>query len=393
MFRDFALSRICVCSCSLALILCAPLDGASAGTFGVLYSFMSKKTGVDPNSGLIVDDTGNLYGTTDLGGTAQAGTVFRLATDGTETVLYSFCRGDTCAGGSGPKGGLIMDGNGNLYGTTAFGGSAGDGAIFELAPSGVETLLHAFAGGSDGNDPEGGIIQNGEGILYGTTVFGGSNGCGGYGCGTVFSLTSDGTETILHGFAAGSDGALPYCRLVADRNGNLYGTASYGGADDWGVVFEVAADGTEGVLYSFTGGNDGGTPLAGLYADKAGDFYGTTVTGGAYDDGTVFRLDRDGTETVLHSFKTGRDGSVPNSPLIADGKGNLYGTTTRGGGNNAGVIFEISADGSEHVLHAFLGGSDGKRPVGALVRQSGNIYGATTRGGANNHGEVFQLLK
>jgi uncharacterized repeat protein (TIGR03803 family) len=393
MFRKFAVGRICICSCSLALILCAPLDGASARTFAVLYSFMGKKTGSDPNSGPIADDTGNFYGTTELGGTAQAGTVYKLATDGTETVLYSFCRGDACADGSGPEGGLIMDGNGNLYGTAAFGGPAGDGVIFELAPSGVETPLYAFAGGSDGNQPEGGVIRDGAGMLYGTTIFGGGNGCGGYGCGTVFRLAPDGTETILHAFAAGSDGAWPYSRLVADRDGNLYGTASYGGAQDYGVVFEVAANETENVLYSFSGGGDGGTPLAGLYRDEAGNLYGTTVTGGVHNDGTVFRLAPDGTETVLHSFKKGRDGGFPNSPLIADGKGNLYGTTTRGGGNNAGIIFRISADGSEQVLHAFLGGSDGKRPVGALVRESGNIYGATLLGGAHNHGEVFQLLK
>jgi uncharacterized repeat protein (TIGR03803 family) len=392
MFREFAVGRICICS-SLALTLCTPLDSASARPFGVVYSFMAKGTGSDPNSGPIADDTGNFYGTTELGGTEQAGTIFRLAADGTETVLYSFCRGNACPDGSGPEGGLIMDANGNLYGTAAFGGSAGDGAIFELTPGGVETPLHTFAGGSDGEQPAGGVIRDGAGILYGTTVFGGGNGCGGYGCGTVFSLAPDGTETILHAFAAGSDGAFPYCRLVADKDGNLYGTASYGGADDWGVVFEVAADGTENVRYSFSGGNDGGTPLAGLYADKAGNLYGTTPIGGVYNDGAVFRLAPDGTETTLHSFKKGRDGGFPNSALIADGKGNLYGTTTRGGGNNAGVIYKISADGSEQVLYAFLGGGDGKRPVGALVRQSGKIYGATLLGGAYNHGEVFELLK
>jgi uncharacterized repeat protein (TIGR03803 family) len=377
----------------LVLAICASLR-AEAGTFDVLYSFHGKN-GSEPKGELISDASGNLYGTTAIGGTAFSGTVFKLAPDGSETVLLSFCPGDRCAAGSEPGSGLVMDDSGNLYGTTIYGGPNADGVAFELAPDGSETVLHTFLGGSDGEEPMGKLIRTKKGYLFGTTVLGGGDGqgCGGYGCGTVFSIAPDGTETVLHAFSGGNDGAWPYAGLVADADGALYGTASYGGVNNAGVVFELTTDGSEKVLHSFGGGRDGRTPVASLYKDGTGNLYGTTEFGGRYGRGTVFKLAPDGTETVLHAFEREGDGSFPDGALTSDGKGNFFGTTTRGGLGHSGTIFEISGNGSEKVLYDFQGDSDGKSPVGGVLVQAGSIYGTTELGGMYQHGVAFKLLK
>jgi uncharacterized repeat protein (TIGR03803 family) len=278
------------------------------GAETVLHSFCSLpgcSDGNDPFAGLIADSSGNLYGTTLGGGASNAGVVFKLSPGGTETVLYSFTGGSD---GAFPQAGLIADSSGNLYGTTSAGGASGGcgepgcGTVFKLSPSGTETVLYAFKGfPSDGQGPAG-LIADSNGNLYGTTQVGGTRVvfCPS-GCGTVFKLSPGGTETVLYAFSSFGDGAHPYAGLIADSSGNLYGTTYDGSAPcseaaGCGVVFKLSPDGTETVLYSFTGGSDGGSPFAGLIADSSGNLYGTTAVGGAsgcnvgLGCGVVFKL-------------------------------------------------------------------------------------------------------
>ena len=320
----------------------------AGGTETVLYSFSGGDDGADPRAVLIADKKGNFYGTTygggipecGIDGSSGCGLVFKLSPNGTEKVLHSFAGGNN--DGNFPLAGLVPDENGNYYGTTQAGGAYAGGTAFKLAPHGMETVLHAFGSGSDGLYPEATLIADKGGNLYGTTSIGGSGSCSGYygpGCGTVFKLAPDGSETVLYSFQGGSDGEEPNAALIADGNGNLYGTTFIGGGTGCGgfgcgTVFEITSGGAEMVLYSFPGGNDGESP-AGLVADKKGNFYGTTVSGGAYGLGTAFRLAPGGTETVLHSFGYGVDGATP-LPLIEGGKGDFYGTTYSGGGGDCG---------------------------------------------------------
>jgi uncharacterized repeat protein (TIGR03803 family) len=353
----------------------------NSGQETVLYSFCSLAKCADgetPVASLIQDAAGNLYGTTSFGGTGNGGTVFKLeppAQQGgawTEVVLYNFCSVKACADGKNPVASLIEDRAGNFYGTTYAGGPQGWGTVFEVTPSGTETLLYSFRQPStgDGNSPLAGLIQDAAGNFYGTTNQGGANASG-----TVFEVTKAGVETVLYSFcsvggANCTDGANPQAGLIADAAGNLYSTTNLGGAYGYGNVFEVSASGVETDLYDFcpAGGNctDGAYPLAGVLQDVAGNLYGTTESGGAgslgcavnslLTCGVVFKLappSQQGgawTETVLYSFcSTGgtncTDGEYPEGNLIQDVAGNLYSTTSAGGSNTAlggGTVFVIS---------------------------------------------------
>src|SRR5215469_2122652 len=291
----------------LPLAILIPLNTANAA-FHVRYTFTGGSDGSGPSSSLIFDNAGNLYGTTQGGGANRNGTVFKLTPSGTETVLYSFKGGND---GADPFGGVIADKAGNLYGTTySGGGNAGCGIVFKLAPDGTESVLHVFGSGRDGCNPWAGVVMDAAGNLYGTTVSGGGTGCSPYGCGTVFKIATDGTETVLHAFADVPDGANPYSPLLMDKAGNLYGTTEYGGtnlpAGSVGTVFKIAPDGTESVLHAFDY-TDGSYPTAGLIMDKAGNLFGTTAWGSII--GAVFKLAPDGTETVLHTFTDVPDGA------------------------------------------------------------------------------------
>jgi uncharacterized repeat protein (TIGR03803 family) len=293
-----------------------------------------------------------------FGGTCNSdigfGTVFKLVPDGTETVLYAF-QGTT--DGANPYGNLISDPNGNLFGTTGAGGDmnvaecsdfgyAGCGTAFEVTPSGNETVIYEFQGGSDGWSPEGGLISDSSGNYYGTTTFGGSANCD-VGCGIVFKIAPGGTEAILYTFQGGTDGYKPAAALTTDNSGNFYGTTVFGGSDDDGTVYKLSPDGSKSVLYSFKGGNDGANPEAGVIMDRVGNLYGTTDGGGgdtacrAYGGcGTIFKLAPDGKETVLSTFDPPRHGRTPMAPLLMGKKGLLYGTATQGGAGN-GVVFKV----------------------------------------------------
>jgi uncharacterized repeat protein (TIGR03803 family) len=341
---------------------------------------------------LIQDSAGNFYGTTQLGGTSNLGTVFKLDPMGTETVLHSFAGG---ADGANPYSGLVQDSTGNLYGTTYYGGAPNHGTVFKLDPTGTETVLYSFAGGTDGANPYASLVQDPAGNLYGTTQRGGASGQG-----TVFKVDTAGTETVLYTFTGGSDGGVPDGALVLDAAGNLYGTTFGGGhvcvhrRIYCGVVFKLDTTGTEIVLHTFTGGTDGFFPVAGLVRDSAGNLYGTTS-----DAGTIFQLDATGNETVLYSFTGGAGGGTPYAGLVRDPTGNLYGTTNYGGdstcgnGSGCGVVFQLDTTGREIVLYTFTGGADGANPeLGSLIRDSaGNLYGTTQFGGPSNNGVVFKI--
>ena len=301
-----------------------------SGSETLFYSFASI-----PYSGLLQSSDGNIYGTTASGGASGRGTVFKIAPSGTETVLYSFP-----AGSSDPYTGLIQGIDGNFYGTTGAGGASDDGTVFKITPSGTETVLHAFAKtGSDGQIPYAGLIQGSDGNLYGTTYDGGANGLG-----TVFKVTPSGSETVVYSFAGGSDGEHPYGGVIQGSDGNFYGTTYQGGASGYGTVFKLTPSGAETVLHTFAGsGGDGAYPEAGLTEGSDGNFYGNTLQGGASGLGTVFKLTPSGTETVLHSFAGGSsDGANPGANLVQGSDGNLYGSTGAGGASGHGTFYKVT---------------------------------------------------
>jgi uncharacterized repeat protein (TIGR03803 family) len=387
-------TRLRAVGITLALAMgLVPAVVAQAQTFTVLYNFTGASDGGNPNAGLIQDAKGNLYSTTTAGGTSNSGVVFELNPKGTETVLHSFTGGSD---GGYPYAGLVRDAAGNLYGTTYYAGASGAGVVFKVVPkTKTETVLYGFTGGSDGEWPYAGLVLDTAGNLYGTTLDGGASGSG-----TAFKVVpKTKKETVLYSFTgSGGDGAYPFAGLVRDSSGNLYGVTVAGGTSGYGTVFKVAKTGKETVLYSFTGGADGGYPIYGyLVRDSAGNLYGTTEIGGTYGYGTVFKVSAKGTETVLYSFTGGADGGEPISGLVRDAKGNLYGTTFEGGSNSCqgytgcGTVFEVSAKGTETVLHSF-DYSDGAAPFASLLRDAkGNLYGTTFYGGSSAAGTVFKL--
>lgn len=371
-------------------VLLAPVVMAASG-LKVLHTFTGAD-GANPYAALARDSAGNLYGTTYFGGAYGNGVVFKLDATGTESVLHSFAGGP--ADGQYPWAGVILDAAGNLYGATKLGGKTGNGIVFKLDSTGKETVLHNFAGGpADGSTPYAGLFRDAAGNLFGTTYSGGRSGNG-----IVFKLDTTGKETVLHSFTGGTDGGNPGAGLIQDTAGNLYGTTAVGGASGKGVMFKLDTTGTFTVLHTFAGyPTDGAGPFDGLILDMAGNLYGTTETGGASNVGTVFKLDRTGTLTVLHSFSgIPTDGAVPYDGLLRNSAGSLFGTAYNGGSTGCvvgcGVVFKLDATGKQTVLHNFTGGKDGATPAAGLVRDSsGDFYGTTAQGGGSGLGVVFKL--
>ncbi len=345
----------------------------------VLYNFCSQSHCTDgeyPASVLVFDQKGNLYGVTGSGGANKYGVVFEVTPEGKEIVLYNFCAQRGCADGRYPTAGLVFDQKGNLYGTTYWGGAykssfcrGGCGVVFRLSPKGKETVLYRFCALNnclDGANPNG-VVFDQKGNLYGTTNIGGIHevcALESIGCGVVFKLTPKGKETVLYSFCAlggqnCSDGMFPNVGLAFDQTGNLYGTTEFGGEFATGTAFKLTPKGQEIVLHSFCAQNnctDGQAPLVGLIIDQKGNLYGTTDLGGAYYGhcdlgnagcGVVFKItpkDKE-KETVLYSFcpQTGcPDGADPQTPLIFDQKGNLYGTSQYGGAHSYGAVFKLT---------------------------------------------------
>lgn len=387
-------------------------QAAQAQTFTTLHEF-DDTDGSNAYSGLVQAADGNLYGTTTEGGansnslcTAEdddapgCGTIFKITPGGTLTTLYSFCAQSNCADGGGPTATLIEAANGNLYGTTSFGGAGscvrggtnyGCGTIFEITLAGKLTTLHSFVG-TDGQTPSG-LVQSASGNFYGTTFLGGTNGSG-----TVFEMTASGTLTTLHSFCGYLcvDNGGPRGALVLASNGYFYGTTSDNVSGDTvsdGTVFRISPSGTLTTLHTFLGA-DGSTPVDTLIQGTDGNLYGTTLQGGSSTActngcGTVFKITPAGTLTTLHSFD-GTDGSAPYAGLVETTDENFYGTTNGGGADGDGTIFEITPAGTLTTVHSF-DHTDGDEPFGGLVQDTnGSLYGTTEFGG-NHNGTVFSL--
>lgn len=366
----------------IVVLGCALAQFSQGQTYQVLHSFSGTPDGANPQASVILDSTGDVFGTTVNGGPSGAGTIFKLDPDSNGSLVYTFSgAGD----GGNPIANLFLDANGNLYGTTQAGGSYNQGLVFEISPTGVETVLHVFGARKDGDVPGAGLIQDSAGNLFGTTILGGrsNRGC-------IFKIDSSAHETVLHSFRL--DGAYPHGGVIEDSAGNLY-TTTYGTSSTWGTVVMLSPAGVSTVLHKFTGKNDGGSPRAGLIMDSTGILYGTTVYGGTHRAGTAFKVDPvTGQETVLHSFSGAADGGDPYGGLTRDSLGNLYGTTYYGGEFGYGTIFKLDPAGNETVLYSFTGGSDGLGPMAGLVQDAaGNLYGTTVYGGSQGAGVVFKL--
>ncbi len=351
---------------------------ASAQVYEVVHAFSVPPS--VPATGLVQGTDGSFYGTTKGGGGNGGGTVFKIDSLGTLTVLHTFSGGD----GSQPLGSLIQASDTRFYGTTSQGGASGNGTVFKIDASGNFTTLHNFAG-NDGANPAGSLVQGTDGNFYGTTEYGGS---GFFNIGTVFKMTASGSVTTLHTFT-GPDGALPVAGLVQGTDGKFYGTTSTGGSVV-GTVFQIDSSGTFATLRLFTG-PDGAQPSARLIQATDQKFYGTTYGGGDNSDGTVFRIDSAGTFATLHSF-TGNDGNACLAGLVQAADGKFYGTTEAGGPTGHGNAFRIDTAGNLTSLHDFSGGSDGSQPIANLIQTSDtNFYGTSQGGGANDGGTVFRM--
>jgi uncharacterized repeat protein (TIGR03803 family) len=313
----------------------------------------------------------------------------------TFSTIYNFCSKPHCADGFASAGGLVRTSDGKFYGTTADGGGNNGGTVFRITLNGTLTTLYNFCAElncMDGALPTAALIQGTDGNLYGTTAQGGAHGYG-----TVFKITPSGRPTTLHSFhGPNTDGANPYAGLIQGANGKFYGTTVSGGAYGYGTVFKITPSGRLTTLHSFDN-TDGAFPQAGLVQGTDGNFYGTTLNGGADSSctlngfngcGTVFKITPSGVLTTLHSFDN-TDGAFPYAKLVQATDGKFYGTTLEGGADNYGTVFKITSNGTLTSLHSF-DGADGAFPYARLVQDTDrNLYGTTSGGG--NDGTAFKI--
>ena len=401
-----AMVGIVVLFCAAALIAAS----AQSVFFTTLANF-DGTNGAHPYAALVQGSDGNFYGTTTAGGDLACnapygcGTIFKMTPSGTLTTLYT---GGDGFDGTNPKAALVQATDGNFYGTTEGGGADDVGTVFKITPNGTLTTLHSF-GMSDGCDPDAGLVQTTDGNFYGTTPSCGPNDL--YSVGTVFKFTPNGYGlTTLYSFCDQNgcpDGCGPNA-LVQATDGNLYGTTVLGGNSSsgcvvlgpfWGTVFRITPDGTLTTLHRFDD-SDGATPSAGLVQATDGNLYGTTSSGGANDAGTVFKISPNGTFTTLYNFCSQpncADGGAPVAGLVQARDGDFHGMTPTGGqyqdcnGGGCGTVFKMTPSGTLTTLHSF-DGTDGASPYGGLMQAAnGFFYGTTHGGGADGYGTVFRL--
>jgi uncharacterized repeat protein (TIGR03803 family) len=422
-------NRSCALLLLCASVLCAT-TAISQTTFTTLHSF-DQTDGENPQAAILQGTDGSLYGTTAFGGNVffhscpgGCGTVFKITPTGTVTTLYSFCPGDgSCDTGSSPRAALVQAANGDFYGTTAPLPDYGYGTIFKMTRSGTPTALYTFCSQNscaDGESPEAALVQTSNRNFYGTTAEGGaSSNCGFYGCGTVFKITPAGALTTLYSFCLQGgcvDGEYPQA-VVQATDGTFYGITFGGGlvnsncTEGCGTIFKITPAGKLTTLYRFcsqSGCTDGTGPVAALVQGTNGNFYGTTVEGGAnsscngYACGTVFKITPAGELTTLYTFcsRSGcTDGSAPYGALVQATDRNFYGTTAGGGVNGAGTVFKITPSGTLTTLYSFCsesGCTDGDSPYAGLIQATnGAFYGTTlyggTYGGTPGDGTIFSL--
>jgi uncharacterized repeat protein (TIGR03803 family) len=398
-------SRTLILSAATALLATAAW---AASTTKLIYSFAGSTDGEYTDTELVADSAGNLYGTSVQGGTYGGGTIFQVTPAGGHTVLYNFTGG---ADGGEPYKGVTLDAQGNLYGTAVTGGGGscegGCGVVFKLTNSGgvwTQSVIHTFIGTSDGSGPGSPVSIDQHGNVYGTTPTGGA-----FGMGTVYQLrpTASGwTIRVIHTFSGGNDGGGGSAgRLLIDSAGNLFGACTVGGVHGFGTIYQLSFHQGQwqfATLYAFKDQPDGALPYGGLVFDKQGNLYGTTYYAGANDFGTVYKLTHNNgawTEKVLYSFKGGLDGASPISSLVSDAAGNLYGTTSDGGASNCicGVIFKMTHTASgkwaESVVYRFPGTPNPGFSYNGMVNgATGTFYGATVHGGSDNDGAIYELV-
>ena len=376
----------------------------------VLWNFAGGSDGSGPWSNYFISDAkGNLYAATASGGTYSVGVVFMLTPAGKETVLYEF-KGQASGDGASPHGRLAFDANGNIYGTTQGGGTNGTGTVYELSPKSgggwKEKVIYSFsATGADGINPSAGMTIAPDGTMFSTAPDGGA-----YNGGVIFSMkkTSKGwKQTVIHSINFPSEGGFPYEGLLRDEAGNLYGAAPAGGASQNGVIYRLSLTKkgwVDTVLYNFTDQNGDGSGLywIDLISDKSGNIYGATSFGGTNGTGTVWELVYSGTkktysESILYEFGASGsgDGDNPYGGLAMDSEGNLYGTTLNGGASNLGTSYKLTKQGKtwkETILHSFLGANDGAQPTGnPYLDAKGRVYGMAETGGTSNLGIAYRI--
>jgi uncharacterized repeat protein (TIGR03803 family) len=381
---------------ALATAAHAPAAQAQTYTESTIYSF-SSTVGTHPFNGFIQGSDADFYGVAYRSGANSndqvGGTAFKITAAGDLTVLHSFPASAT--DGALPEAIMIQGTDGNFYGTTTVGGAndetnLGDGTIFKITPSGTVTILHSFNGSSttDGAYPQAGLIQGTDGNFYGTVSDGGK-----YGYGAVYKITPGGTFSLLYSFTGtGTDGAQPFSGLVQGSDGDFYG-CTYEGGGGYGTIYKVTASGTFTLVYSPTSAQ-GAACSASLVEGSDGDFYGAAYAGGPNSLGTFYKVNSSGSSfTVLHTFGSGTDGGQPFAGPVLATDGNFYQTTSTGGANNEGVIDRISPTGTTKTVYTFLGGStDGGQPDGAMTQANdGNFYSTTAEAGASGAGTVFEL--
>lgn len=358
---------------SPALLTTIFLSAAQAADYHVLHDF-DTGDGTNPNGDLVLDKSGNLYGTAPVGGAFANGTIFKLSAGGEFSVLHSFTGG---ADGRDPEAGLAIDpSTGDLYGTTTGGGSTGWGGVFRLTSAGQFSVLHDFNPDTDGDNPLGTLTRDRRGYFYGTT-----NQDGPTGDGTVFELTPGGTFQVLH-VLRGANGGEPLGRLE-QHGASLYGIATVGGSGS-GTIFKTKLDGTFTVLAT---PNKGVGFSGGVVRDASGNLYGASF----WDHGYIYSLSRKGTLHTLHAFTGGADGLFPVGDMVLSDSGKLYGAANRGGVGDNGTLFKLDLQGHFALLHSFVG-TDGNQPNGGLTKgKHGTLYGTTLRGGSHGNGVVFSV--
>ena len=414
--RTFWAAAVRVLASMTAMLIVVSLLAPGAGaqtTEKVLYSFTGGADGEHPHQGLVFDQAGNLYGTTFEGGLYGAGNVYTLTPNGdgtwTQAVLYSFTGGSD--GGWVDWGRLTFDTAGNVYGATYDGGSHGAGAVFQLSPNQdgtwTENVLHQFTWGKDGAEPRTVPFFDAQGNLFGSVAYGGR-----YGCGAIYEMSPGAdnkwTYKVIHQFK-GQPACSPWVGLIPDKTGNLYGTTrnEVGGCNnppnDCGTIFRLTptAEGkwTYKVIHKFIGGKGGADPsISGLIFDDNGALYGTTEHQGAYNSGVFYRLTPSANDKwsyrVLHQFKKS-DGLYPNGRLVRDATGALYGTACQGGAYDYGTVYKMTpnADGTWtfSVIYVFSGPDGGASLGGLLTDAAGNLYGSSVVGGTYGYGTVFEI--